>query len=67
MQLNELYDYYGSWAVMARKLELGNTTYLRWRNKGYIPYSTQCVIEQKTGRKFKADLNHGRPVKQAEK
>ncbi len=64
--MEELYEHYGSWANMSRKLELGVTTYLGWRKKGYIPWETQCVIEAKTNRKFKANKNHAKPKKEAE-
>lgn len=63
MLLEELHEYYGTWAYMARKLEIGSTTYLGWRKKGYIPWETQLVIEQKTNRKFKAHKGHGKPLK----
>lgn len=52
MLLQELYDYYGSWTEIGRKLELGNCTYQVWRKKGYIPYPTQLVIEKKNKRSF---------------
>lgn len=63
MLLEELHEYYGTWADMTRKLELGSTTYLGWRKKGYIPWETQLVIEQKTNRRFKANKLHGKPKK----
>lgn len=62
MILEELYNFYGSWAEMTRKLELGSTTYIGWRKKGYIPYPSQCVIEKKTHGKLKANINHGKPA-----
>ncbi len=61
MLLEELHDYYGTWANLTRKLELGMTTYLGWQKKGYIPYATQCVIEKKTNKKFKAVEMHAKP------
>jgi len=61
MLLEELHVYYGSYAEMARKLELGVTTYLGWRKKGYIPWETQLVLEQKTNKRFKANKQHGKP------
>lgn len=63
MLIDELREYYGTWADMTRKLELGNTTYLGWRRKGYIPWTTQLVIEKKTNKKFKADMEHAKPKK----
>lgn len=63
MLMEELYKYYGSWANMARQLDFGATTYLGWKKKGYIPWKTQCVIEAKTHRKFKAHKGHGNPNK----
>lgn len=61
MLLEDLHAHFGSYAEMTRQLQLGHTTYLGWVKKGYIPYSTQCVIESKTNRKFKAKPEHGRP------
>ncbi len=63
MLLEELRQHYGTWADMTRKLSLGNSTYLGWIKKGYIPYETQCVIENKTNRLFKANIKHGNPKK----
>lgn len=60
MLLEELREHYGTWANLTRKLELGSTTYLRWRKIGYIPFNTQCVLEKKTGGKFIADMEHGK-------
>lgn len=54
MILEELHAYYGTFAEMTRKLELSPTTYLGWRKKGYIPWETQLVIEEKTKKLFKA-------------
>lgn len=62
MLLEELHEHYGTWSNMARKLELGITTYLGWKRKGFIPFTTQCVIEKKTNRLFKANLNHTKPL-----
>lgn len=63
MLLEELKNYFGTWALMSRELGLGATTYLGWKRKGYIPYKTQCVLEMKTKRKFKANLEHCKPQK----
>lgn len=63
MLIEELRQYYGTWADMTRKLELGSTTYLGWIRKGYIPWTTQLVIEEKTKKKFKADKAHAKPKK----
>ena len=61
MTLDELYNHYGTWADMNRDLNLGNSTYLKWRKKGYIPYDTQCRIEKDTKKRFKASRAHGEP------
>lgn len=63
MFIEELREHYGTWADMTRKLELGSTTYLGWIKKGYIPWTTQLVIENKTNKKFKADIGHAKPKK----
>lgn len=62
MLIEELYDFYKSWSVMSRKLELSPTTYLGWKRRGYIPWQTQLVIEKKTHGKFKAKLDHGKSL-----
>lgn len=58
MRLEDLLEYFGTYSNMARKLELGYTTYLGWRKKGFIPYQTQCRIEVLTNYKFKANKKH---------
>ncbi len=63
MLLEELHEYYGTWSKLTKELDLGITTYQNWVRKGYIPYSTQLMIEKKTKRKFKADEAHGKPQK----
>lgn len=62
MLLQELYDYYGSWTNIGRKLDMGHSNYSAWRRKGYIPYTTQCVIEKKTKGLFKAQEEHGKAI-----
>lgn len=61
MLIEELHVHYGTWQNMARKLELGSTTYMGWVKRGYIPYATQCVIEKKSNRLFKANEGHAKP------
>jgi hypothetical protein len=63
MLLSELYEHYGSWTQLTKELDLGLSTYTRWLKKGYIPYTSQLVIEKKTNNLFKADQKHGRPDK----
>ena len=63
MRLEELKKHYKTWASMARKLELGSSTYLGWRRQGFIPYDTQCVIEVKSNRLFLADRADEVPLK----
>lgn len=63
MFLIDLYNAYGTYAEMTRELKLGNSTYLGWKKKGYIPYETQCSIQVKTHGRFKACLEHGQPKK----
>ena len=63
MLLNELYEYYGTWTHLVRELNLGNNTYQVWRKQGYIPFTAQLLIENKTGGLFKANEAHGKPMK----
>jgi hypothetical protein len=57
MLATELRAYYGSWAKMSRELDMSSSTYQNWLRNGYIPFTTQCLIEKKTNRRFKADMN----------
>lgn len=61
MLLDELHKYYGTWTLLARELDLGNSTYQLWRSKGYIPFKAQLLIENKTKGLFKACEEHGKP------
>lgn len=58
MKMDELKAHYGTWTKMARSLELGSNTHQNWRRIGYIPYTTQLLIEKKTNGLFKADMEH---------
>ncbi len=62
MLINELYEYYGSWAKLSRALEMGSGTYWTWKKRGYIPFPTQLMIEYKTKGRFKASEEHGEPI-----
>lgn len=62
MLLSELHAYYGTWTLLARELELGNSTYQTWRKQGYIPFKAQLLIENKTKGLFKACEEQGKPV-----
>lgn len=61
MLLNELYEYYGTWTHLGRELGLGISTYQVWRKQGYIPFSAQLLIENKTKGLFKACEAQGKP------
>ena len=61
MLLNELYEHYGTWTHLGRQLGLGNSTYQVWRKQGYIPFTAQLLIENKTKGLFKASEAHGKP------
>lgn len=63
MILQELYDFYGTYAEISRELRFGHCTYQSWRAKGYIPYSTQCRIEKDSKGRFKADKSHCKQYK----
>lgn len=61
MLLHDVHQYYGTWSHLTRELKLGMTTYQNWVRKGYIPYTTQLVIEKKTKGRFVANENHCKP------
>lgn len=63
MLMQELYDYYGNWTELARQLHFSPSTYQGWKKQGYIPYTTQLLIEKKTNGAFLAQEEHGRPKK----
>ena len=54
MLLEDLHNYYGTWSKMTKELDLGLSTYQGWIKRGFIPYTTQLLIEKKTKKKFKA-------------
>lgn len=62
MLLSELHAYYGTWTLLARELDLGNSTYQLWKKQGYIPFKAQLLIENKTKGLFKACEAEGKPV-----
>lgn len=62
MLLEELYRHYGTWTNLVRSLNIGSTTYQVWRKRGFIPFRTQLLIENKTKGRFKADELHAQPV-----
>jgi hypothetical protein len=61
MLLDELYEYFGTWTKLVRSLDFSHTSYLVWRKKGYIPYTSQLRIEKITRGKFKAKQAHAKP------
>lgn len=61
MLIKELRDYYVTWTKLTRKLDFGTSVYQNWVKKGYIPYTTQLLIEKRSGGLFKADLAHAKP------
>lgn len=56
MTVDQLYEHYKTWGEMSYQLRLSPYTYRYWIKKGYIPYSTQCMIEKKTNGMFKASF-----------
>ena len=58
MLIKELYDLYGSWSELSRKLGFGSTTYQGWLKRGYIPMKTQELIELRTQSRLKACEDH---------
>lgn len=63
MILQELYEHYGTWTRLTRSLDLCSGIYYVWRDKGYIPFKSQLLIEHKTKGLFKADEAHAGPSK----
>jgi hypothetical protein len=61
MFANELHDFYKTWSNMIRELDLGLSSPRYWRQKGYIPYKTQLLIEKRSGGRFIADEKHAKP------
>ena len=54
MNIDEVHEYYGSFADISRKVGVGQNAYQYWRKIGYIPYRTQLLIERQTKGKLKA-------------
>lgn len=64
MTLEDLYNHYKCrWSHVAIGLKVTESTIKYWRKKGYIPYTAQLVIQEKTDGLFKADIKHGNPKK----
>lgn len=62
MILDELYKYYCyNWARACRELKFGTTTIQNWKKRGYIPFRSQQIIEQKTNGILKASWNDAQP------
>lgn len=59
MLLQELYDKFGTWMAVANELKMSQSGVTYWRKRGYIPYSSQLMIEVKTKGLFKANEEHG--------
>lgn len=62
MLLSELYEYFGTWTLLGRQLGLGASTYQVWKKQGYIPFTMQLLIENRTNGRFKACEAQGKPV-----
>lgn len=58
MNLDELKEEYGSWSNAAVEIRVTWSSICYWRKIGYIPYSSQCLIEKNTKGKFKANKEH---------
>jgi hypothetical protein len=54
MRLQELKDKWGTWMAVANELKMSQSGVTYWRKRGYIPYSSQLLIEKKTKGLFKA-------------
>ena len=54
MRLEELHNHYKTYTKMCFALELGMNSHQYWRKRGYIPYPTQLVIQEKTNGLFSA-------------
>ena len=61
MRLEELKEYYKTYAAITRLAGMGMNNHQYWKKIGYIPYPTQLVIEKKTKGKFKANLDDALP------
>lgn len=63
MTTDDLYEYFGTWTDASYELRIALSTFRNWRINGYIPYSTQTMIEKKTNGALVADEAHGKPRK----
>jgi hypothetical protein len=62
MRIEELKEHYKTWTKLAKALDVGMNSHQYWRKVGYIPYPTQCVIQEKTKGLFKASLDDAEPL-----
>lgn len=60
MTIEQLYKHYKTWTAVALALGVQQSNVLYWRKRGYIPYSTQLVIQERTKGLFKADEKHAK-------
>jgi hypothetical protein len=57
ISIDALYNHYEkNWTKLTKELGLGVNTYQNWLRKGYIPYSTQTKIQEKTNGVFIANI-----------
>ena len=60
MRLFELYEAYQySWTNVSKATGYTQGCIYGWRQRGYIPFKAQLIIEQRLNGRFKADINHG--------
>ena len=58
MTLQDVHDYFGNWAHLARETKQGITTHRTWITQGYIPIQAQYRLEFRTQGGLKADVKH---------
>ncbi len=68
MKIEEVYEYFGkNWSKIMRIMGVCHNNYKYWQKIGYIPFSSQLLIERVTKGKLLADKTHAKPMDDIEK
>ena len=59
MTLDDIKKFFGSGYQFSKVSGMSHTNYISWKRKGFVPMLAQHRLEEITGRKLKADYQHG--------
>ena len=61
MRIEQLKEHYVTWTALCHGLGIAMNAHQYWRKRGYIPYPTQLVIQERTKGLFKASRDDAKP------